>query len=1140
MQAQLPSPPEGKRWIINEPYSDEFNGTELDKNKWYDSHPYWTGRAPAMFLPSQVSTENGNLKIQNTKLEKDSIVYNEWNDTYTTYTIGGGAVVSKAQKAHYGYYEVRMKASKISMSSTFWLKNLAVSDGCTSSKTELDIIEAIGGAKRFPGFSTQMKSNTHIFHKDCNGVETDYAVGANGDIGGNAADAYHTYGAWWRDPNNIDFYIDGEYSHSIQPSTQTDPTPFDRPMWINMVTETYDWEILPTDEELADDSRNTTYYDYVRAYSLVDVDEKPQGGALLINGGFETGDFTGWIGWGGNPKEVVNNNQYAGNYAVHIVGGGAPEQVVTLKPNTQYNLSAYAKVLSGDIVLGIKQNQGGAVVGSVAFTASEYTQKSFTFTTGSDANLKVYFFAQPGEEAYGDEFALTEVGSGTSEQGSMPLEESIGYYQSPEYQQESTSISAKIEYKASIERDLVFQLLNASGEIVQELNGNALAGFGKKKVMLELENPIDLNKEYNLKTQLVSAGETPVVVDEITEAVRLPIPEVIAFAKTPDTLEIQDNYSFDIAYTARESRDIVVEIWSSPTQWMASKKVNVPAGKDTVQVNIQLNNLPEVGNDYVLKSSLRPVGGDWRTNITIEELRNIVMIEPKIPATGISIGIHETILKVGDTLTIPVTISPEDATDKDFSWEISDENILNIDSEGIFSATAGGTAFVKAIASDGDFTDSTKVQVQGPFTEIALPSVIQAEDYDLGGENAAYLDLSAGNSGGVFRTDDVDITPTSDLSGDYHITDFENGEWLEYTVNVTTGGNYYFSARIASTVSSTLQLKIADISKILSIPNTNGKWQTLALTLPLAISSGEKVLQISMKGGSFNLNYVQFGAVPAVCEGVADWNVQTIYSDAGTEVIYNGLRYSNKHYTTEAPGTGNAWIFEGYCGAAKPDCFDLPSWSATNVYPDAGTEIVYNGNLYSNKWHASTGKEPGNSKVWEFIGPCSSSSQNTTPTTCPENASVWNPKAVYKETGSLVIFNGTLYSNKWYASAGREPGKANVWKIERACTSIESTSKVSMTIEKSGMGEAILEDEAFKMYPNPLQSQVLNLAFSEDFGKAELTIVNMAGTSIFEKIIEADGILSVDLEKTYLLDGLYILKVKTETRSFTHKLIVKR
>jgi hypothetical protein len=52
---------------------------------------------------------------------------------------------------------------------------------------------------------------------------------------------------------------------------------------------------------------------------------------------------------------------------------------------------------------------------------------------------------------------------------------------------------------------------------------------------------------------------------------------------------------------------------------------------------------------------------------------------------------------------------------------------------------------------------------------IQLPGFIQAENFDNGGEGIAYHDTSAGNTGGAYRTDNVDIETTGDTGGGYDI-----------------------------------------------------------------------------------------------------------------------------------------------------------------------------------------------------------------------------------------------------------------------------------------------------------------------------------------------------------------------------------
>jgi len=495
---QIPSPPEGQRWVLNAPFSDEFNESALDQSKWHDHHPYWVGRPPAMFLSDALSVEDGSLQIKNFKLAQDSIYVSPWTGGESTYTMAGGAVVSKKENAHYGFYEVRMKASRIRMSSTFWLKNRWIGGYADSQCpdpnhiTELDIIEAVGGATSLPSFTNHMKSNTHYIHKECGEEDVWHSQGGEAAIGGHVSDDFHVYGCHWKDPNEIDFYIDQSKSHTIFPSTAESSEPFSRPMWMNLVTETYDWVAPPTTADLNNDAINTTYYDWVRSYYLVEVDEPLVSSAdpTVINGGFESGDFDGWIGWGGMPREVVTDDVYSGNYAAHIVGAGAPEQVLELEPNTSYTLSCYAKAVAGTIAFGVKENISQEVLGGVDVTEAEYTYHSFDFTTTNNTVVKFYFFAENGEEGFADDFEIIKTGNTPTNNLVMPFEPSLEFYGATTYDVNASTVFPRIAYKASIDRNLLIELTDGSGAVVGSATPLALAGYGKKIYELPLTTAI--------------------------------------------------------------------------------------------------------------------------------------------------------------------------------------------------------------------------------------------------------------------------------------------------------------------------------------------------------------------------------------------------------------------------------------------------------------------------------------------------------------------------------------------------------------------------------------------------------------------------------------------------------------------------
>ena len=287
-KAQAPEPIEGYRWVLNPKYSDEFNGTNLDKTKWRDTFDGWKGRSPAKFDPSTVSVQNGTMQIKNKKLAQAD----------GEYTIGGGAVQSLGQEAFFGYYECRFKASRINMSTTFWMSNGKVDVNGVTKKSngvdcpkdrfsqELDICESVGGAGNFSSkFRTQQNFNTHYRYIDCNGSPEKFYSAGNNAIEGNGqqADAsiegeswqdFHTYACYWKSANVVDFYTDNRFAGTVNVSTDVVDSPFPRPMKINMVTETYNWaKPYPTDAELGNNAINTSYYDWIRSYELIPVDQ---------------------------------------------------------------------------------------------------------------------------------------------------------------------------------------------------------------------------------------------------------------------------------------------------------------------------------------------------------------------------------------------------------------------------------------------------------------------------------------------------------------------------------------------------------------------------------------------------------------------------------------------------------------------------------------------------------------------------------------------------------------------------------------------------------------------------------------------------------------------------------------------------
>jgi hypothetical protein len=158
-----------------------------------------------------------------------------------------------------------------------------------------------------------------------------------------------------------------------------------------------------------------------------------------------------------------------------------------------------------------------------------------------------------------------------------------------------------------------------------------------------------------------------------------------------------------------------------------------------------------------------------------------------------------------------------------------------------------------------------------PFTgtPIAIPSTgsatIEAENFDNGGEGIAYHDTDAVNSGKAYRTTGVDIVATTDTGGGYLVGWAKAGEWLVYSVDLETAGNYDFDFRVASAVAGGkfhVEVDGTDVTGALAMPNTGGwqTWQTVKKT-GIALTAGTHLLRLAMDagatGGLGNFNYVK-------------------------------------------------------------------------------------------------------------------------------------------------------------------------------------------------------------------------------------------------------------------------------------------
>ncbi len=264
------STPEGKKWVKFEAMSDEFD--VWDDSKWFKSDwPY----DPPVFMSTGAENSgvtDGNLWIKSTVNESNP--QERWFQSARVHTY--------AETKYPMYTEARIKTSHISAYTTFWLNN-----GDSDNRDEIDVIEnnsnpSCGCQPDFPNqmnaqyFQVEKEKSPKVVRNKGNFLRSDLSP-TNPLINTGWNEDYHTYGVWWKDAKNIQFYLDGEPAGSVTVGKHQDGNTYDRKFTrdleiiFDLWTSKEPWVGgLPTKSEASDNSINTMRVDWVRTWKLED------------------------------------------------------------------------------------------------------------------------------------------------------------------------------------------------------------------------------------------------------------------------------------------------------------------------------------------------------------------------------------------------------------------------------------------------------------------------------------------------------------------------------------------------------------------------------------------------------------------------------------------------------------------------------------------------------------------------------------------------------------------------------------------------------------------------------------------------------------------------------------------------------
>ncbi|PSL43839.1 putative secreted protein (Por secretion system target) [Chitinophaga niastensis] len=253
-------------------------------------------------------------------------------------------------------------------------------------------------------------------------------------------------------------------------------------------------------------------------------------------------------------------------------------------------------------------------------------------------------------------------------------------------------------------------------------------------------------------------------------------------------------------------------------------------------------------------------------------------------------------------------------------------------------------------------------------------------------------------------------------------------------------------------------------------------------------------------------------------------------------ITVNGQRYNDsvalwtppgyKQYTATATAIRNDMdtlttmlTFAVWNNQTFEGCSNLPAWQSAQNYTTANNIVLYNNNIYRNKWWAGSTSIPGTNDTWELLGACTG--QPRTDTGC-SGIAAWSASKAYV-TNDQVAYANKIYQAKWWTQNNAPDlnnGDGKPWTYMRNCGAAAMRK------------EDIPNQQNPVVYPNPVNGNILHITFQATPGeKLQLALLHITTLQpLLQKnyVAAHKGNNTVQLDVSHLPTGIWILKITSD------------
>ncbi len=190
------------------------------------------------------------------------------------------------------------------------------------------------------------------------------------------------------------------------------------------------------------------------------------------------------------------------------------------------------------------------------------------------------------------------------------------------------------------------------------------------------------------------------------------------------------------------------------------------------------------------------------------------------PVSGVTLAPDILTLAPNQTKVLTATVLPSTAADKSVTWSSDDISVATVDSDGVVTAVAEGSAVITVTTTDGGFTANSEITVSGSAPQTVILSPI----------NDAYLERATNFNNNVLKIQQEGINRTAylmfDLSGiNGTISSAElkmtcNGDGSNNPMNITVDkgdSNNWTESTLSSSNKPTIEDELGSINGTWSI-----------------------------------------------------------------------------------------------------------------------------------------------------------------------------------------------------------------------------------------------------------------------------------------------------------------------------------